>query len=100
MSNEKNTQKTFVVVAYDISDDKRRARLHQRLKRYGFGVQYSVFECLLNKTQLREMKKMITSIIKKKKGDRVRYYFLCQSCCDRIEATDTIVNQDIPALFA
>jgi len=100
LRKDKNTKKTFVVVAYDISDDKRRALLHRKLKRFGLGVQYSVFECLLKPNQIKHMKEMVKSIIKKKKGDRVRYYYLCESCCDRIEATDTVARQDAPVVFA
>lgn len=91
--------KSFVVVAYDISDDKRRALLHRKLKKYGLGVQYSVFECLLTQGKLQEMKKMVKSTIKKKQGDRVRYYFLCESCRKRIEATDGVIDQDKPVIF-
>ena len=32
------------VVVYDISDSRRRRRLHDQLLNYGTGVQYSVFE--------------------------------------------------------
>ncbi|MGH7598432.1 MAG: CRISPR-associated endonuclease Cas2 [bacterium] len=93
-------KKTFVVVAYDIADDKRRALLHRRLKRFGLGVQYSVFECLLDPDRIREMKKIIRMTIKPKHGDRVRYYSLCESCRRRIEATDAIADQEAPAVFA
>ncbi len=91
--------KTFVIVAYDISDDKRRTKLHRRLKRFGLGVQYSVFECLLSPTQLAAMKKTIKQSINTQKGDRVRYFFLCEACRKRIEATDRIARQDDPAVF-
>jgi CRISPR-associated protein Cas2 len=92
--------KIFTVVAYDIADDKRRALLHRRLKRFGLGVQYSVFECVLDPDRRREMKKMIRLTIKPKHGDRVRYYHLCESCRRRIEATDAVADQEAPALFA
>jgi CRISPR-associated protein Cas2 len=93
------TKGNFVVVAYDICDEKRLALVHRRMKRFGIGVQYSVFECLLNPTQMKELKKMINSTIKKKEGDRVRFYFLCESCRKRVHATDSIVKQDAPAIF-
>lgn len=93
-------KKTFVVVAYDITDDKRRALLHRRLKRFGLGVQYSVFECLLDPDRMREMKEAIRLAIKPKHSDRVRYYYLCESCRRRITATDAIADQEAPAVFA
>lgn len=92
--------KTFLVVAYDISDDKRRTVLHKKLKAFGLAVQYSVFECLLNRDQIKQMKSMIGETIKTKAGDRVRYYFLCESCRRRIQATDGVTRQDAPAVFA
>ncbi|MDZ7344432.1 MAG: CRISPR-associated endonuclease Cas2 [candidate division KSB1 bacterium] len=93
-------KRVFVVVAYDISDDKRRTLLHQKLKTFGLAVQYSVFECLLNRDQINAMKKMIRANIKTKEGDRVRYYYLCESCRRRIEATDALIEQDAPVVFA
>ena len=41
----------YFVVSYDISDDKRRTKIHNTLKSYGQRVQYSVFECDLTDTQ-------------------------------------------------
>jgi CRISPR-associated protein Cas2 len=96
----RSSRKTFVVVAYDIADDKRRALLHRRLKAFGLAVQYSVFECLLNREQIQKMKTMIQGIIKTKAGDRVRYYYLCESCRSRIQATDAVHRHEAPAVFA
>jgi len=78
--------KTFVVVVYDISNDRRRTKLHKALQDYGDPVQYSVFECLLDAEQLARMKKAVAKIIRPK-TDRVRYYTLCQSCLKKIEIT-------------
>jgi CRISPR-associated protein Cas2 len=47
--------KMFVVVAYDISDDPRRTKLHNTLKNFGTPVQYSVFECILAKGGWKKM---------------------------------------------
>ena len=87
-------------MAYAISDDKRRALLHKKLKAYGLAVQYSVFECLLTREQIKQMKKTIAETIKTQAGDRVRYYSLCESCRARIQATDGVTRQDEPAVFA
>ena len=76
----------FIIVAYDISDDCRRARLHKALKHYGYVVQYSVFECHLSVSQLWQMKAAIEQLIDPH-VDRVRYYFLCEACARRNEAT-------------
>lgn len=78
--------KQFVLVVYDISDDKRRTRLHNRLKDFGQPVQYSVFECLLDKEGLTRMKKAVRRIIKPRL-DRVRYYPLCGQCLAGVEVS-------------
>ncbi len=78
--------KQFVVVAYDISNDRRRTRLHDLLLQYGSPVQYSVFECLLDQKRLAQMKKQVARAVRPKE-DRVRYYYLCGACLRRTEIT-------------
>ncbi|MGV2391312.1 MAG UNVERIFIED_CONTAM: CRISPR-associated endonuclease Cas2 [Microcystis novacekii LVE1205-3] len=46
----------YFVVSYDISDDKRRTKIHNTLKSYGQRVQYSVFECDLTDTQYAKLR--------------------------------------------
>lgn len=81
--------KQFVLVVYDISNDKRRTRLHNTLLNYGAPVQYSVFECLLDGEELARMKKATTRVIKPNQ-DQVRYYYLCQECVARTEVTSGV----------
>ena len=76
----------FVVVVYDISNDKRRTKLHNVLLNYGTPVQYSVFECLLDADGLQRMRRAVGRVIRPK-VDRVRYYYLCQSCLKKVEVT-------------
>ena len=45
-------RKTLCVVAYDISDDKRRLKVVKILEKSGIRINYSVFECMLTRTQL------------------------------------------------
>ncbi len=71
--------KTFVLVAYDIPDDRRRTKLHDRLLDFGSPVQYSVFECLVNADELKKLRKMILKTISKQR-DHVRIYTLCAGC--------------------
>jgi len=75
--------KHFYVVVYDISNDRRRVRLHKRLQDYGSPVQFSVFECLLEEERHQAMLKMIRRTIKPTK-DQVRIYFLCESCLQKV----------------
>ncbi len=76
----------FLVVVYDISDDKRRTKLHNTLLNYGTPVQYSVFECLLEPEQVNKMKEAVERVIRPRQ-DRVRYYYLCQMCLSKTEVT-------------
>ena len=76
----------FVLVAYDISSDKRRTKLHDALLDYGTPVQYSVFECIADKVRLHKLKQVVMRIIKPRR-DRVRFYYLCQRCLARTEVT-------------
>ena len=76
----------FVVVVYDISHDRRRTKLHDTLLNFGTPVQYSVFECLVDGKRLEKMKQAIMSVIKPRQ-DRVRFYYLCQTCLARTEVT-------------
>jgi len=76
----------FVLVVYDISNDRRRTRLHDTLLGFGSPAQYSVFECILDAKRLGQMKKAVRKVIKPRL-DQVRFYYLCQSCLARTEVT-------------
>lgn len=76
----------FILVAYDISDDRRRTRLHDRLLAFGTPVQYSVFECRLEPDAAKKMRAMVARTIRPR-VDRVRFYRLCAACVERTEAT-------------
>jgi len=72
----------FVVVSYDIVDDKRRNKVANTLKNYGTRVQYSVFECLLKMEYLNRLIRDLRSIINESE-DTVRIYNLCRSCVEK-----------------
>lgn len=67
----------LVVVAYDISDDRRRNRVAVVLEGYGQRVQESVFECWMDSRQLAELQSRLNSEIDAHE-DRVRFYRLCR----------------------
>jgi CRISPR-associated protein Cas2 len=79
-------KKQFVLVVYDIYNDRRRNKLHNVLLDYGTPVQYSVFECLLDKKALTNMKKAIKHIIRPR-VDNLRLYYLCAECLEKTETT-------------
>jgi CRISPR-associated protein Cas2 len=67
----------FIVVSYDISDDRRRTRVMKALKDFGAHVQYSVFECDLKAEDYRRMRERLAKLVDRKE-DSVRFYVLCQ----------------------
>ena len=80
------SEKQFLLIVYDISNDRRRTKLHDALLGYGSPVQYSVFECLLDAKEQARMKKTVAKIISPKK-DHVRTYYLCKTCLTKTEVT-------------
>lgn len=81
--------KQFIVVAYDISDDRRRQKVVKILVNYGVRSNYSVFECVLTETQVNTMKNRLEKIVKSK-SDCVLYYYLCKSCVVKRESVGRV----------
>jgi CRISPR-associated protein Cas2 len=79
-------ERHFVLVVYDISDDRRRTKLHNALLDFGTPVQYSVFECWLTAEQIPKMRSRVRKVIRPRK-DHVRYYHLCAACAGRVTTT-------------
>ncbi len=74
----------FVVISYDIEDDKKRYKVSQILENFGTRVQYSVFECIITDQQLKEIKEKTKNIIDKE-NDSIRFYIICEACLKKIE---------------
>jgi CRISPR-associated protein Cas2 len=74
----------FVVVSYDIPDDKRRNKIARTLEDYGARVQYSVFEVNLDPRQVAKMRQELVEIAQED-VDSIRFYTLCGACYARIE---------------
>ena len=55
--------RTSYLVCYDIANDKRLHRVFKACKNYGDHLQYSVFECDLNPTELLRMQQELMEII-------------------------------------
>ena len=85
----------FVVISYDIQDDKKRVKVAKLLENYGTRVQYSVFECLISKEQLKKIMEETKKIIDLN-TDSVRFYSICENCVRKIEITGVgEVSKDI-----
>jgi len=64
----------YLLVAYDISSDKRRTKLSDLLSGYGIRVNYSVFEIEISKVKFKKLLSKIKKIVKKE--DSIRVYHL------------------------
>lgn len=70
----------YVVVAYDIEDDRRRTRIARILEGYGERVQYSVFECEVEERHLQRLIHSLERVIRP--GDAIRVYRMPRSRAD------------------
>ena len=69
----------FLIVAYDIASDRRRNRVAHFLKDYGHRVNYSVFECRIQRVQYSKLRSGLKKLIHRKK-DSILLYDLCRNC--------------------
>jgi CRISPR-associated protein Cas2 len=76
-------KKNFIVVAYDIADDRRRSHVVKILEKVGVRVNYSVFECMVTDSQLNELQVKIGREMNEKE-DQVVYYTICLNCYTKI----------------
>lgn len=74
----------YVVVAYDIPDDRRRTKVAKVLAGHGERLQYSVFECRLTRVQFLRMREKLREMIVDDE-DAVAFYFLCAEDVKKIE---------------
>ncbi|MCG5060719.1 MAG: CRISPR-associated endonuclease Cas2 [Limnoraphis sp. WC205] len=88
----------FVIISYDISEDKRRTKIHNILKSYGQWVQYSVFECDLTATQYAKLRRRLAKLINNQ-ADSIRFYFLCACCHGKIERIGGEMPRDYSIFF-
>ncbi len=74
----------FVVVSYDIPEDRRRTKVMKLLRNFGAHVQYSVFECELKEAAYQQLREQLAKLVSPK-ADSVRFYFLDEDQVKRIE---------------
>ena len=75
--------KLFVVVAYDITNNRKRYRVVKILKKYGVSVNKSVYECMVTVPQLEKIQQRMEKIIDKT-TDQIAYYTICINCFTNI----------------
>ena len=67
------------LIAYDLSNNRRRTKLHKTLCGFGKWTQFSMFECFLNDTEFIALRARINQIIDTSE-DNVRIYHICTTC--------------------
>ncbi|MDR2975556.1 MAG: CRISPR-associated endonuclease Cas2 [Propionibacteriaceae bacterium] len=68
-----------VLAAYDIADDRRRARVSATLQRWGTRIQYSVFICTLEDSDFEQLQSTIKDIVDPE-GDSFLFIRQCVTC--------------------
>ncbi|MBT8763529.1 CRISPR-associated endonuclease Cas2 [Desulfohalobiaceae bacterium Ax17] len=72
----------WILVIYDICDEKRLNKVARLMESYGQRVQRSVFECELDKNALRRLQQQLARIINKDE-DAVKFFRLCNRCWEK-----------------
>jgi CRISPR-associated protein Cas2 len=75
---------TCYVIAYDISNDRRRTKVHKVLSGFGQWTQFSVFECHLTAKQSVQLRDRLDKMLRIDE-DRVCLYPLCKDCVGKVE---------------
>jgi len=85
----------FVVVSYDIVDDKRRYRIAKCMVDFGTRVQKSVFDCILDEKAYQKMKRKLAGLMNQDE-DSIRFYRLCNRCRHDIEllGVGTVIDDE------
>jgi len=84
INRQSSNQTTCYVIAYDISDDRRRTKVHQVLMGFGKWTQYSLFECFLTRKQLILLRSKLAVHLNASQ-DSVRFYPMCANCIEKVE---------------
>ncbi|MCB0044312.1 MAG: CRISPR-associated endonuclease Cas2 [Caldilineaceae bacterium] len=79
-----NRTTTFYVIAYDISSDRRRTKVHKVLSGFGRWSQFSLFECYLTEKEYLRLRELLDRHLEMAQ-DSVRFYPLCSACHARVE---------------
>ena len=74
----------YCTIAYDITNDGRRNRVAKILQDFGQRIQYSVFECQIDRHAYLRLQDRLQQAIAPEK-DSVTLYHLCRSCEKGIE---------------
>jgi CRISPR-associated protein Cas2 len=97
-NEEQGTINMFVLVAYDIANDKRLRRVAKLMEDYGGRVQRSVFECRIGEKELLSLLQRMKTVLKKSE-DKVTIYSLCGACRQRFEQYGQALTVDMEMII-
>ena len=75
--------RSFYLLAYDLADDRRRAKVAREMEAVGTRVQGSVFEAYLTHQELAEVIRRARRLLDEQE-DSLRVYQLCEECKKKI----------------
>ncbi|NPV86933.1 MAG: CRISPR-associated endonuclease Cas2 [Anaerolineae bacterium] len=81
-------KRTFYLLSYDISSDKRRAKIAKIMESLGERVQGSVFEAWLNDQELDKLLRRVKKTFAEKE-DSLRIYVICETCRPKVRTLGT-----------
>lgn len=88
----------FVLISYDIPDDKRRLKMARLLLDCGGErVQYSVFECHITARNLQSLQARAKKILEEEE-DSLRIYSLCENCRPKMKLLGVAKATEEPGL--
>jgi CRISPR-associated protein Cas2 len=96
MGSAPSGETTLYVISYDISDDRRRTKVHAILSGFGAWTQYSLFECYLSSKELILLRARLAKVVRP--DDHLRFYALCHACRGRVEVCGSEKPQE-PQVF-
>lgn len=70
------------IISYDIASDRKRNKMSKILEDYGVRIQYSIFECELNKNDLKQLRKKLEEFVDLK-TDSLMFFPLCENCYNK-----------------
>ena len=77
--------------SYDIANPKRLVKIAKKLENFGLRIQYSFFECEMEKTMCEELRDELLEVLDLR-YDSLRIYPICEDC---LKKTSSIGNGNI-----
>jgi len=91
----------MLIISYDFSDDKIRAKFSKFIKKFGRKIQYSVYEIRNSQRVLQNIQKEIELEYSKqfKNTDSILVFQICESCKDKISRYGYAKNEESDVVF-